>query len=225
MDYRHIEVSKQAGVYIVRFLDARILNDAVIERIGRELYDLAAREDCANLLLSFAGVDSLSSSVFGKVITLNKRMRVKGGVLKLCEMKPEILELFTRTTPSYVHHDTSSRRATMHFDHVGFVTTEEKPGAVFVPATKVWVTNHEDHPYHVEWLRFEADSPVTGPLRDGPHIGYRVDSVEAITEAAEGLEVVLEPFDAGFAVAGFYKTPDGAMVEFVTYKDGPSPWI
>ena len=112
----------------------------------------------------------------------------------------------------------------MQFDHVGFVTTEKKPGEVFVPATKVWVTNHEDSPYHVEWLRFEPDSPVTGPLRDGPHIGYRVDSVEAIVEAAEGLEVVLEPFDAGFAVAGFYKTPDGAMVEFVTYKDGPSPW-
>ena len=31
-------------------------------------------------------------------------------------------------------------------------------------------------------------------------------------------------FGAGFAVAGFYQTPDGAVVEFVTYKDGPSPW-
>jgi hypothetical protein len=29
---------------------------------------------------------------------------------------------------------------------------------------------------------------------------------------------LLEPFDAGFAVAGFYKTPDGAVIEFVTYK-------
>jgi hypothetical protein len=51
-----------------------------------------------------------------------------------------------------------------------------------------------------------------------------VDSAEAITEAAQGMKVLLEPFDAGFAVAGFYQTPDGAVVEFVTYKDGPSPW-
>ena len=44
------------------------------------------------------------------------------------------------------------------------------------------------------------------------------------SEAGKGLKVLLEPFDAGFAVAGFYQTSDGAVVEFVTYKDGPSPW-
>ena len=112
----------------------------------------------------------------------------------------------------------------MEFDHVGIITTEKKPGEVFVEATRVWITNLEAHPYRVEWLRFEPDSPVTGPLREMPHIGYRVQSVEAIHEASKGLEVLLEPFDAGFAVAGFYQTPDGAVIEFVTYKDGPSPW-
>lgn len=112
----------------------------------------------------------------------------------------------------------------MQFDHVGIVTNEKKPGAVFVEATRVWVTNLEDHPYRVEWLYFEPDSPVTGPLREGPHVGFRVDSVDAIHEASKGLKVLLEPFDAGFAVAGFYQTPDGALIEFVTYKDGPSPW-
>ena len=112
----------------------------------------------------------------------------------------------------------------MEFDHVGIVTTEKKPGEVFVEATRVWITNLAEHPYRVEWLRFEPDSPVTGPLREMPHIGWRVESVEAIHEAAKGLKVLLEPFDAGFAVAGFYQTPDGAVIEFVTYKDGPSPW-
>lgn len=61
------------------------------------MYDLAAQEDCANLLLNFSGVGFLSSSVLGKLITLNKRMKAKGGQLKLCEMKPEIYELFTLT--------------------------------------------------------------------------------------------------------------------------------
>jgi catechol 2,3-dioxygenase-like lactoylglutathione lyase family enzyme len=112
----------------------------------------------------------------------------------------------------------------MEFDHVGIVAAEKKPGAVFVAATRVWVTNKDEHPYRVEWLYFEPDSPVTGPLREGPHVAYRVQSVEAIREAGKGLQVVLEPFDAGFAVAGFYQTPDGAMIELVTYKDGPSPW-
>jgi hypothetical protein len=112
----------------------------------------------------------------------------------------------------------------MQFDHVGFVAAEKKAGAVFVPATRVWVTNAADHPYRVEWLYFEPDSPVTGPLRDGPHIGYCVESVEAIRAASKGMKVLLEPFDAGFAIAGFYQTADGASIELVTYKDGPSPW-
>jgi hypothetical protein len=112
----------------------------------------------------------------------------------------------------------------MQFDHVGFVTNEKKPGAVFVEATRVWVTNKDDHPYRVEWLYFEPDSPVTGPLREGPHIGFCVESVEAIRQASRGMKVLLEPFDAGFAVAGFYQTPDGASIEFVTYKDNASPW-
>ena len=115
-------------------------------------------------------------------------------------------------------------RVKVGFDHVGMVTTEKKPGEIFVEATRVWITNPADHPFGVEWLRFETDSPVTGPLREQSHIGYRVECVEAIREAAKGLKVLLEPFDAGFAVAGFYQLEDGAVIELVTYKDGPSPW-
>ena len=54
--------------------------------------------------------------------------------------------------------------------HVGILTTEKKPGEVFIEPTRVWVTDSSKHPYHVEWLRFESDSPVTGPVRQGPHI-------------------------------------------------------
>lgn len=112
----------------------------------------------------------------------------------------------------------------MEFDHIGIITEEKKPGEVFVEATRVWVTNLQDHPFRVEWLRFEPDSPVTGPLREMPHIAFRVASEAAIREAGKGMKVLLEPFDAGFAVAGFYQTDDGAVVEFIMYKDGPSPW-
>lgn len=109
----------------------------------------------------------------------------------------------------------------MQFDHVGIPTAEEKPGAVYVEATKVWVTDAHQHPFGVEWLRYEPDSPVTGPLREMPHIGFRVDTQEEIEERGRGMRVLLEPFDAGFAVAGFYQAPDGATVEFVWYRKEP----
>ena len=104
----------------------------------------------------------------------------------------------------------------MQFDHIGIPTTEKKADEIFVEATKVWITEFDKHPYRVEWLRFEPDSPVTGPVRDMPHVAYRVDDLEA---ASAGLDVLLEPFDVGFAVVTFCQTDDGAVVEFMKYKE------
>jgi hypothetical protein len=85
------------------------------------------------------------------------------------------------------------------FDHVGVPTTEKKEGESWVESTRVWVTNPRAHPANVEWLRFEPDSPVQGPLRTQPH---------------------LEPFDPapGFLRAAFVLI-DGAPVEFMQYAD------
>lgn len=101
------------------------------------------------------------------------------------------------------------------FSHIGLITTEKKPGERFVPATRVWVTDFQKHPFHVEWLRFEPDSPVTGPVRNMPHVAYKVDSIEA---ASKGMKCLLEPFEAGIAVVGFYQSKDGAVVEFMEMK-------
>jgi hypothetical protein len=104
----------------------------------------------------------------------------------------------------------------MQFDHVGIVTTEKKPDEIFIEPTRVWITDFQKHPYRVEWLRYEPDSPVTGPVRELPHVAYRVDDIAA---AAQGMKVLLEPFDVGFAVVAFYQSDDGAVIEFMKYKD------
>lgn len=107
----------------------------------------------------------------------------------------------------------------MEFSHVGMITTEPKQGETFVEETRVWITNFINHPHHVEWLRFEPDSPVTGPVREQPHVAYRVPNIE---QAAEGMQVLLEPFHPmdGLRV-GFYLTQDGAVVEFMEYEGSP----
>ncbi len=104
------------------------------------------------------------------------------------------------------------------FDHVGFITSEKKAGETYVAATKVWVTDIPSHPYRVEWLRFEPDSPVKGPVREKPHVAFRVEN---IAQAAKGMKVLIEPFDAGIARVGFYEAEDGAVVEFMEYHKKP----
>jgi hypothetical protein len=104
----------------------------------------------------------------------------------------------------------------MRFEHLGIVTHKRKPGARFVPATRAWVTDFMNHPFRIEWLRFEPDSPVTGPVRLMPHVAYRVDDVE---EAGRGMQVLLAPFDASPRIVAFYQAADGAVVEFIQTKD------
>lgn len=103
------------------------------------------------------------------------------------------------------------------FDHVGLITDEPRQGESWVEATRVWVTSPRAHPYNVEWLRFEPDSPVTGPLRTQPHVAYRVDDVH---KAIEGHTVLLEPFDVGdgFLTVAFVGV-GGALVEFMQYAN------
>ena len=78
------------------------------------------------------------------------------------------------------------------FDHIGVIIDEKQPEEMYVPATKVWVTNPATHPYKIEYLRYEPDSPVTGPVRDLPHIAFRVDNLE---EAMADTEVLLGSFN------------------------------
>jgi len=103
------------------------------------------------------------------------------------------------------------------FDHIGLVTEQRQERETWVEATRVWVTNPRQSPANVEWLRFEPDSPVTGPLRTEPHVAYRVPDVEA---AIAGHEVLLAPIEVGggFCRAAFVLV-DGAVVEFMQYRD------
>ena len=103
----------------------------------------------------------------------------------------------------------------MKFDHIGLITEQQHQGEVFVEATKVWVTDYKEHPYRIEWLRYEPDSPVTGPVRTQPHISFRVSD---IAQSSRGMKVLLERFDVGFATVGFYQSEDGAVIEFMQYK-------
>jgi hypothetical protein len=111
----------------------------------------------------------------------------------------------------------------MEFDHVGLITDEKKDDENWVESTKVWVTNPKDHPFHVEWLRYENDTPVKGPVRERTHIAYNVDNLE---EASKGLKVLLEPFEVGgFLRVGFYEYKDGTVVELMEYLKDKDEWF
>ncbi len=61
------------------------------------MFQLIEVENRDKLLLNFSDVDFLSSAALGKLITLDKKMKAHGGALKLCNIRPEIFEVFSIT--------------------------------------------------------------------------------------------------------------------------------
>ena len=95
--HRRLEVSEMGDVTVVRFVDRKILDEASIQELGNELFQLVEQEQRGKLVLNFSKVDFLSSAALGKLITLNKKVKSRSGKLKLCNIRPEIYEVFAIT--------------------------------------------------------------------------------------------------------------------------------
>jgi anti-sigma B factor antagonist len=94
---RRLQVSQVGNVTSVRFVDRKILDEANIQELGQELFQLVEDEKCKALLLNFSSVEFLSSAALGKLITLDKKVKAHGGKLKLSNIRPEIYEVFAIT--------------------------------------------------------------------------------------------------------------------------------
>ena len=95
--YQRLDVDQVGNVTVVRFRDHKIVEDINIQQLGQEMFHLVEVGNCDKVLLNFASVDFLSSAALGKLITLDKRVKAHGGLLKLSNIRPEIFEVFAIT--------------------------------------------------------------------------------------------------------------------------------
>jgi anti-sigma B factor antagonist len=95
--HRRIDVSRVGDVSIVKFLDKKILDEAGIQELGLELFALVEHDKRKAILLNFSDVEFLSSAALGKLITLDRKVKAAKGRMKMCHIRPEILEVFQIT--------------------------------------------------------------------------------------------------------------------------------
>jgi len=102
-------IQKQPDVTIVEFLDRNILDEGSIQRIGEEISELIDATTSPKLLISFANVDHLSSAALGTLITINHKVRNRSGQLRLADIDPQIMEVFsiTKLDRIFTIHDSS----------------------------------------------------------------------------------------------------------------------
>ena len=108
------------------------------------------------------------------------------------------------------------------FDHIGLWADQPQPGEFWVAQSEVWVTNPRTHPLRVEYLRplkkpvIPREQVALWKLWNGPHVAYRVDSLQG---ALQGHEVLLGPFDPGGFGQVAFVLEDGLIVEYMEYTD------
>lgn len=100
----------------------------------------------------------------------------------------------------------------MQFDHIGVPAPAKRDGMRYLESKRLWLTSPAEHPFRVEWLWYEPESPEAELVRTVAHVAYRVASLE---EALTGQTVIAEPFDVFGEVRVAFAEVEGAPVEFV----------
>lgn len=94
------------------------------------------------------------------------------------------------------------------YKHLGVPTTVKHKDESYLEHEKLFVTDPAVNPFRIEWLRFEADSPVPEALKKNTHIAFEVDNLE---KEIAGHEILQGPFE----------TPEGYKHVFILHEGLP----
>ncbi len=82
------------GATVVNFRNSSILDGASVEAISRELYILIDQQAQKKVVLDFAEVKFLSSTMVGVLIALHRKAASIKGKVVLCGLRPELFKIF-----------------------------------------------------------------------------------------------------------------------------------
>ncbi len=112
----YLRISKHGTISQVDFTEKHILDEATIRNIGEELVRLVDSDVRPRIVISFRHVEHLSSSALGTLLNINTKVRAKEGQLRLCDIRPEIAQIFEITKLNRIlklEKDVTSARASL----------------------------------------------------------------------------------------------------------------
>lgn len=98
------------------------------------------------------------------------------------------------------------------FSHIGIPTTIEKRWDGFYEPGKIHFTDFDKDEFKIEWVKFDADSPLPEMVQSIPHIAYYVEDME---EALRGYEILVDTFSPNKGVRVAFIIHNGSPVEFM----------
>ena len=92
-----IRIVKDPECTLVEFTEKHIIDEVVIRHIGNELTKLVDDSPRPRIVVTFKGVEHLSSAALGTLLTVMNRVKAKDGQLRLCDINAQILQIFQIT--------------------------------------------------------------------------------------------------------------------------------
>lgn len=101
---------------------------------------------------------------------------------------------------------------TLTYSHTGIPVFDKLPDMIYVAPLKVWITDFAKHPWKIEFLYFEHDSPVAAAAQEETHVAYMTDDLEA---AVAGKPILIAPMQAAPNLKIAYIYDNGLPVELM----------
>jgi anti-sigma B factor antagonist len=92
-----LRIDRNGTVTCVGFTQSSIIDEVVIQRIGKELLSQVDAAASPRLAIDFTGVEHLSSAALGVLISVHNRIKAQEGQLRLCGIAKPIFEVFKIT--------------------------------------------------------------------------------------------------------------------------------
>jgi len=64
------------------------------------------------------------------------------------------------------------------YHHLGIPTKRKMRNEKYLPQFKFYVSGFQSSPFGIEWMRFEADSPINPLIQQVPHIAFDVRDLD-----------------------------------------------
>ena len=98
------------------------------------------------------------------------------------------------------------------YHHIGIPTDVVRDGEIHLDSYGLHVSGLEESPYGVEWMRFDADSPLPDLVKTMPHVAFEVDDLEV---ELQNREILIEPNSPSPGVRVAFIVDNGAPIELM----------
>ena len=102
------------------------------------------------------------------------------------------------------------------YHHIGIPTNVPIENECYLTEFKLFTGGFSTSPYGIEWMRFEADSPVHELIKRIPHIAFEVDDLDRELSTHD-FNIIVKPNSPSAGIRVAMIEHNGAPVELIEF--------